>query len=97
MAKRDNRATKAQLPAGAFRTRLEDGSRVWVVDGRNFDSIKEYIQYRRDLALMEKLEVKSTVDDKETVVVQPTQADATGETDDGFTGKAVELKSTTGD
>ncbi len=52
---------------------------------------------QRDLDLMEKLEVKSTVGDKETVVVQPTQADATGETDDGFTGKAVEIKSTTGD
>lgn len=97
MAKRDRRPTKAQLPAGSFRTRLEDGTRVWVIEGRNFDSIKEYIQYRRDLDLMEKLEVKSTVSNEETVVVQPTQADATGKTDDGFTGKAVEIQSTTGD
>lgn len=97
MAKRDNRQTKAQLPAGAFRTRLEDGTRVWVIEGRNFDSIKEYIQYRRDLDLMEKLEVKSTVSDQEPVSAYPTAADATGETNDGFTGKAVEIKSTTGD
>jgi hypothetical protein len=97
MAKRDKRPTKAQLPAGSFRTRLEDGTRVWVIEGRNFESIREYIQYRRDLALIEKLEVKSTAGDKETVVVQPTQADATGETDDGFAGKAVEIQSATGD
>lgn len=52
MAKRDKRPTKAQLPAGSFRTTLQDGARVWVIEGRNFDSIKEYFQYRRDLALM---------------------------------------------
>lgn len=97
MAKRDNRPTKAQLPAGSFRTSLEDGTRVWVIEGRNFDSIKEYIQYRRDLDLMEKLEVKSTVSDEEPVSVYPTAADGTGGSADGFTGQNLAYKSTTGD
>lgn len=84
-----------KMPYGGIGDQLyfKETWRAWE-DPRNGE---DFIQYRRDLALMEKLEVKSTVDDKETVVVQPTQADATGETDDGFTGKAVELKSTTGD
>ncbi len=94
---KNNTIPKKVLPPDAVRVTKADKTRVWLIGGREFESKADYFQYLVDKALMEKAKVKGTVSDQEPVRVYPTAADATGETNDGFTGKAVEIKSTTGD
>lgn len=42
------------LPPGSFRTTLADGTRVWMINGMNFESKKAYYQYVLDKRLAEK-------------------------------------------
>ena len=94
---KNNTIPKKILPPDAVRITKADKTRVWLIGGREFESKAEYFQYLVDKALMAKAEVKGTVIDEEPVSVYPTAADGTGGSADGFTGKTLENKSTTGD
>lgn len=72
------------LPEGSKRITKEDGTRVWLINGREYVSKAEYFQYLQDLQMVKNAEAK-----KKTVV-KPVEKHTETNLPEGHNGSSLE-------